>query len=197
MQALVNRAIREFICATYGATAWRDVAREAGHDPAKYDAMLVYEPDCVKELLAAASSVLGKPEQVILEDVGTFLVSGTASGVARRLLRFTGPTFLEFLLSLDELPERVRLALPELEVPPIEVMQTDDGQIGLHCGAGCPGVTDLLAGLVRAMADDYGALVTVERVGPFRTDGSGQLLLSLHDPSFSQDRGFKLAEGFS
>ena len=196
MQGLVNRAIREFVCATCGAAAWTEIAEQAGHHPALFDAMLMRNPKSVDGLLSAATKILGKSEQVLLEDVGTFIVSGTDSGMVRRLLRFTGPTFVDFLLSLDELPERMRLALPDLEVPEIEVTQDDDCRIKLHCSAGYPGMVDLLAGLIRALADDYGALVTVERVSIGEADGSGELLLSLHDPSFSSGRGFSLAEGF-
>jgi hypothetical protein len=51
----------------------------------------------------------------LLEDIGTYLVTDPALEPLRRLLRFGGDTFAEFLGSLEELPDRARLAMPQLE----------------------------------------------------------------------------------
>jgi hypothetical protein len=46
----------------------------------------------------------------------------------RRLLRFGGGTFEEFLVSLEELPDRARLAMPELEMPEITLSVEGGGR---------------------------------------------------------------------
>lgn len=68
--------------------------------------MLTYEDSVTLDVLAALGVVLDRPQQDILEDIGTYLVSHPKVEPLRRLLRFGGPTFTEFLHSLDDLPAR-------------------------------------------------------------------------------------------
>ena len=59
--------------------------------------------------------------QDVLEDIGGYLVAEDSQASIRRLLRFGGATFEDFLLSLDDLNDRVALALDILEMPMIRV----------------------------------------------------------------------------
>jgi hypothetical protein len=195
MQRLLFRALREFVCDGYGEATWDMIAEKSGQPALVAGRIVNPKKNEIPNMLAAASQILKTGEQGLLEDLGTFLVSREGTGKMRRLLRFTGASFVEFLLSLDELPDRIRLALPDLEVPEIGVVQHGDEQIQVSCGPGQPGLISLLVGLIRAMADDYGALATVDRMGPENRDGSGCLVLRVHDSTFSNGRGFSLAAG--
>ena len=59
------------------------------------------------------SRLLGRPVAGMMEDLGTYLIMNPSFPAVRRLLRFSGVTFLDFLHSLDDLPDRVRLAVPD------------------------------------------------------------------------------------
>ena len=113
-----------------------------------------------------------------------------AFGLVRRLLRFGGVSFSDFLQSLDDLPDRTRLALSELHLPPVELREDPDGQYSLICEAPLVGYGYLMMGVLRAMADDYGALVLLEHCG--RSDGIEVLKIILVEAEFSEGRRFEL-----
>jgi hypothetical protein len=106
-------------------------------------------------------------------------------------LRFGGVSFVDFLHSLDELEGRGRLALPELELPRLKLSAPDSDRFLLHCDARLPGAGFIMMGLLRAMADDYGALVVLEHEGSTR---SGETVsVHLLETCFAEGRRFDLA----
>ncbi len=113
MHGLVNRSIQCFLRDTYGAELWAKVASEAGISPAGFEALLSYDDGLTDVVIDAAARRLGKPREALLEDVGIYLAGLEP---LRRLLRFGGVDYVDFLQSLDELPERVRLAVPKSAV---------------------------------------------------------------------------------
>ncbi len=109
----------------------------------------------------------------------------------RRLLRFGGVTFVDFLHSLDDLDGRCRLALPELCLPLLRLREVEPGRFVLRCETGLPGAGHVIVGLLRAMADDYGALVLLEHLG---TDEMGETVsIHLLETQFAAGRRFDLA----
>jgi hypothetical protein len=109
----------------------------------------------------------------------------------RRLLRFGGPTFADFLQSLDEMPERARLALPEMALPQLEVAEFSGTSLTLWCRSPLKGAGHVIVGLLRAMADDYGALCLVEHRG--EVAGAEVVVTSLAAAAFAEPRPFDLA----
>lgn len=191
MHGLVNRSIQCFVQDTYGDGQWSDIARRIDLGADGFESMLSYEDGLTDLLLEATTEQLNKPVDVLLEDVGTYLVSHPNTEAIRRLLRFGGETFAEFLTSLDDLPDRARLAVPDLSLPALELEGGEDGQYKLHvCGAHS-GYPFVLVGVLRAMADDYGALALLDH-GP--SEGSETAIqISLLDSAFSEGRSFSLA----
>lgn len=193
MHGLINRAIQCFTWDTYGSQTWKDVVRRAGLDHESFEAMLHYSPDETEAVMAALEAALDKPREAILEDIGTYLVSNNGSSALRRLLRFGGVTFEEFLHSLDDLPERTRLAVPDLHLPDLELRENAPHRFSLLCHRGLEGFGHVMMGVLRAMADDYGALVFMEHVG--RANGPDIIDISLIEANFAQGNSFDLAEG--
>ncbi|MDH5453611.1 MAG: heme NO-binding domain-containing protein, partial [Paracoccaceae bacterium] len=91
---------------TYGGDFWAHVAEEAGLGVQGFEALFSYDDGLTDALLNIASVRLAKPREALLEDLGNYLVG---LELLRRLLRFGGADYPEFLQSLDELPDRVRL----------------------------------------------------------------------------------------
>lgn len=158
MHGMVNRSIEHFLRATYGDAVWIDVARTSGLDPTGFNGMRQYPDDITETMLRAASAVLGKSTYDILEDTGAWLVQIEAM---RRLLRFSGGKFSEFVLALEELPGRARLVLPDLEIPPLFVAQIEPELYRIY-GEGWGGFLWVVSGALRGMADDYGVLALIE-----------------------------------
>lgn len=196
MQGLVNRAIERFTRDSYGDGLWQEVMSGLDLGYSEFEPLMRYEPEVTERLLAALGTRLGRSRDDLLEDVGTYLVSHPNVESIRRLLRFSGVDFADFLHSLEELPDRARLAVAELDLPPICLHAQGVGlyrlEVGLHDREGVR-LGPVIMGVLRAMADDYGALVFLEHRGATETE---ELIeVRLLDEGFASGRAFDLGAG--
>jgi hypothetical protein len=196
MHGLVNRAIERFVRDSYGRDVWIATIQRLDLGLTEFEAMMTYEPEITEQVLTAVGARLARGRDDLLEDIGTYLVSHPATEALRRLLRFGGVDYVEFLHSLDDLPERARLAVADLGLPVLELQDRGGGLYHLHIGL--PKGHDLrlgpvIVGLLRAMADDYGALALVEHQG----DGAAHEIIEVRllDEGFAHGRAFALGLG--
>ena len=190
MHGLINRAIQSFVCATYGRPCWLGATEAAGLGFSEFEAMLVYDPDTSIRVLDALCTDLNRPRSEFLEDLGTYLVSHPNMEDLRRLLRFGGVTYVEFLHSLDDLSDRARLAVSDLDLPVLELRESSPTEYTLHCFPGLPGYSSVMTGILRAMADDYGALVMLSNDG--KQDEAEVISIILVESAFAAGRRFEL-----
>lgn len=192
---MINSALQGFVEANYGPDAWGRIRDAAQLPRSGFEAMQRYDDMVTMSCFAAAVDILQKHPNALLEDIGTHLVTYPALEPLRRLMRFGGSTFAEFLLSLEELPERAGLAIPDLEVPEILLKTEAPGTYVIAARWTLPGIAPLLLGALRAMADDYGALVLMELAG---RDGMQECLrVQVFDVDFSQGKAFSLGQSIS
>jgi hypothetical protein len=190
MHGMINRALQSFVVSTYGPATWEEIC-DLGPVPAGgFEAMVRYEDSVTLDCMAATLQVLDKDPNTVLEDIGTYIVTDPDLEPLRRLLRFGGATFAEFLFSLDEMPERARLALPDLDLPDIALRPEGGGSFVVAVRWALPGGAPIMMGALRAMADDYGALVTMELAG--RSDGEERIRVTVFDADFSAGKAFSL-----
>lgn len=193
MHGLINRSLESFLSNTYGADEWRAVTRDADLGFYNFESMFDYKDELTFAVIDAAATRLSKSHDTILEDLGTYLVSSPDVQSLRRLLRFGGVTFDEFLHSLDDIYERAKLAVPELELPKFNLSEEGErGSFKLICTSPHVGFGRVTMGLLRAMADDYGALVFLEYAGA--GDGFEEISIVLVESSYADGRDFSLAE---
>lgn len=192
MHGLINRSIQGFLRDTYGGALWAEVACKASLGFDSFEPMLQYDDAQTDAVLAAAARLLRRDRAGLLEDLGTYLVAHPAQEGLRRLLRFGGVDFPDFLASLEDLPDRARLAVPDLDLPRLVLRDEGSARYGLTCAGGMPGSAQVMLGLLRAMADDYGALVVLEDRG-LRPDGAEEIGILLLEPRFAAGRRFDLA----
>ena len=190
MHGLTNRAIECFVRDTYGVEQWGDIGRIADLNFSEFEGMLIYDDSITENVLHAACTVLNRPLNEVLEDIGTYLVSHPNVEGLRRLLRFGGVNFVEFLHSLDDLPDRVRLAVSDLDLPRIDLREHGPDRFSLICQSEFRGYGFVLMGLLRAMADDYGALVLLDYQGGGQ--GIESISITLIESSHSDGRAFEL-----
>ena len=164
MHDLVSRAIEKFL-----------------HAESVHDAEAGLMPPGL--MLQDAALQLGKPADELIEDLGAWLVR---QDEIWRLLRFCGSDFLDFLLRLDELPERIRLLTDDVNVPEIALARSAEGLVWVTISDNQPIWTALLTGLLRAMADDYGTLCVITR----SSDG---ICIDVSDSDFAEARTFRLS----
>lgn len=200
MHGLVNRAIHCFVVDTYGNDIWVEVTRQAGLDGCGFEAMLSHDADTMRRVLDALYAVLKRTPSDVLEDIGTYLVSHPEIDALRRLLRFGGEDFVDFLYSLDDLHDRARLAVPDLDLPVLEMIDHASDRFSLQCMTGPPyradalfdGFGHVMMGVLRVMADDYGALIVLDHCTS--RHGREVIAISLIDEGYSAGRQFQLSK---
>lgn len=190
MHGLIFSSIQSFVTNTYGAEKWSAATRKANLGTIEFEAMLSYDARLAAVLIDAVANVLARSCEEVMEDIGTYLVSHPSMEGLRRLLRFGGVNFVEFLHSLDDLPGRARLAVPELDLPPIELHEVGPGQFKLICSTEIAYFGHVMMGLLGAMADDYGALALLSHDGTAAQDEMISIILI--ETAFSEGRDFHL-----
>jgi len=193
MHGLINRALQGFVTDTFGQDIWARIRQEAALPFDGFEPMLTYDVAWTPRVIDAAARVLDRPVAAVLEDLGTHLVSHPNLEALRRLLRFGGVSYRDFLDSLEDLPGRVQMALPDLNLPDVTLEEHALGEFHLTCRFKVAGIGHVMLGLLRAMADDYGTLVLLEHLG---TTERGELLsIRLIDDAHGVARRFELAPG--
>ncbi|KUF12165.1 heme NO-binding domain-containing protein [Pseudoponticoccus marisrubri] len=191
MHGLILKTLQVFLQDTYGTEIWARIAAAADLTAPGFEAMLNYPEEVFFRVLDAAGAVLNKPREAILEDVGTYLVSHPNSEGLRRLLRFGGVDFIEFLHSLDDLPDRARLVVADLVLPDLELRDLAQNRFHLRITGQLPGFGFALVGLLQAMADDYGALALLDLQEAGR---DGQVIeITIVEAAYAEGRDFELA----
>ena len=184
MHGLVNRSFQNFLRDTYGAMLWDAVVVAADLPPQGFEALLSYDERLTDSMIAAASARLGKPADALLEDFGIYLAGREG---LRRLLRFGGADFVDFLYSLEELPGRVRLAVPDLILADVTLSQSPPSRFVLGFRGGHPCLVHVMCGILQAMADDFGALALIAAAGD-----AASLQVDLIEASYAVPRDFVL-----
>ncbi|EKE45100.1 hypothetical protein OCGS_0795 [Oceaniovalibus guishaninsula JLT2003] len=194
----MNRSLQGFLQDTYGDEVWRDIARRSAPDLTGFEPMMEYEDALTHDVIAAACRALSKTQPDLLEDLGTYLVSHPNMSRVRRLMRYGGDDFRAFLHSLDDLPERARLILPDAPFPGLRLTDMGSGIYRLTCRGGMPGVEHVVMGIIRAMADDYGALVVLDWAET-ADGGPDSATIDIHMPAdrFHEGRAFALTDGLA
>jgi hypothetical protein len=193
MHGLVNRAVERFARDTYGREMWHGIVQRLDLGFTEFEAMLSYDDEITHQVIGELAVSLNKPLDEVLEDIGTYLVSHPNLEALRRLLRFGGTDFVEFLHSLDDLPGRARLAVPDLQVPELQLNEHARDFYSLTVGllpGGRIAFGPVMMGLLRAMADDYGALIFLEHKG--RRAGHEVIEVRLLEAAFAAGRSFDL-----
>lgn len=191
MHGLIFRTVEAFVSDSFGPEAWAKAVACSDLEVASFEAMLQYDTAHFPKLLNGCACALNRPQSVILEDIGAYLITHQNHASVRRLMRFGGDTFPELLRSLDDLPGRTRLAVSGLDLPQVQVRETIPHHFMISCRGEPQGFGHVLVGLLRAMADDYGTLAVLDHQGD--RNGSEVIDVRVIETSFAEDRGFTLA----
>lgn len=187
MDALLLRSLQSYVLGTFGSAKWQEVCSIADQPSQMFEPMLRYDPGMADRVADIVSGVLGRPVEAIWEDVGTYLVTNPDREGIRRLLRFGGVSFSDFLHSLEELPARAKLALSDLDPPEVLLDEVGPDRFELRCRSHIRGIQRVLMGIVTAMADDYGALCLID------TGAEDCITIAVLDSRHGRAKAFDLA----
>lgn len=199
MHGLIIRSFEGFLRNTYGDALWGDIVNGLGPNHEHFEPLFHYDDAQAHGLIDRAAHHLGKSRDTMLEDFGTYLVAHPASQRVRRLLRFGGADYEDFLGSLEDLAGRARLAVPDLVLPDLKLRDLGGGLFHLSLDSPFDGAAFVYLGLLRALADDYGALVLLDIEESDAQNGAvpDQISIRLLKADFTEGRGFDLADGGS
>lgn len=186
MDALLLRSLQGYVLDTFGPSVWQAVCRRAQLPAETFEPMLRYASGTADRVAVHVAEVLGRPVETVWEDMGTYLVTNPGHEGVRRLLRFGGLGFADFLHSLEEMPGRARLAMPDLDLPEVVLQELGPDRFDLRCVSQIKGMARVLVGMLTAMADDYGALCLIE------VAGEGRIHVRILDQAHGEARPFDL-----
>jgi hypothetical protein len=186
MDALLLRSLQGYVRDTFGQPAWQAICRAAQLKFETFEPMLRYDPGMADRVAAFAASTLGRSVDTIWEDMGTYLVTNQGHEGVRRLLRFGGSSFADLLHSLEEMPGRARLAMPDLDLPEFTLKELGDDRFEVRCRSRIVGMQRVLVGMLTAMADDYGTLCLIE------AEADGVIMVQVLDSFHATGRRFDL-----
>lgn len=182
MHGLINRAIEEFARVTYGEAVWTTTAMAVGVDPRGFEIMEEFEPDVTGRLIGHLAAQLDRSPGDLAEDLGAWVAQ---LAPMRRLLRFSGSDFAAFMMSLEEIRDRGQMVLRRLMLPALSVTPAPQGWV---VGSGCdPLWLHAMAGMLHAMADDYGVLAVIEVA-------HGRIVVDVPVVDFNAGRPFSISD---
>ncbi len=187
MDALLLRSLQGFVRDTFGLPVWQAICRRSLLKTETFEPMLRYDPGLADHVAQHAADVLGRPVETVWEDMGTYLVTNPGHEGVRRLLRFGGVSFADFLHSLEEMPGRARLAMPDIDVPEVQLQEQEPDRFTILCRSRSQGMVRVLVGIVTAMADDYGTLCLIE------PEAGDRITVRVLDSAHATARRFDLA----
>lgn len=191
LHGLIFWCFESFVRFTYGAACWRSVMQDMDLGFESFGPVFRFDSALADRLVERVAQKLDKNPDALLEDFGTFLVTDERVERVRRLLRFSGVDYTDFLLSLEDLRGRAQLAVPELDLPALELDEIASDEFHVTCRNCSTGTAHVLLGMLRALADDYGALVYIESLGRRGMDEC--LSIRLLEMQHSEGRTFNLS----
>ncbi|WP_308916921.1 heme NO-binding domain-containing protein [Jannaschia sp. LMIT008] len=194
MHGIICKAVETYLTAQYGQDSWARIAEDAGFDALHFEAVRIYDDSLIRRIFEASTDVVGVRPAALLEDMGTWICTHPPLEPVRRLFRFSGATFEEMLFALDEVHERARMALPDLELPVLSLIEMGGGKYRVASTWATPGAGAVVIGILRAMADDYGVLAFLEFETGAEVNGAWAEIISIStlDESFAAPREFSL-----
>jgi hypothetical protein len=192
---MICKALEAHVTSMHGAALWDSICAAAGFEAGRFEPLLTYDDALFDAVLAAGARSLDRDEAALLDDLGAWICTHPPLDPVRRLLRFCGTSFRDFLFSLEEIDARARMTLPELELPRCRLTQ-DAGPDRFVVSTlwHRPGSGALLAGVLRAMASEHGALAVIAPRHPNAAAGERWECVTIDLPRerFHSPRAFAL-----
>jgi len=164
MHGLINRGFQNYVTQIFGAPLWGEICRDIDLAEGGFETMLRYPTQLSEAMIDSLLHRVTHTRDVLLEDFGTFLISQHASPAVRELLQLGAPDYQRFLWGLPDLRDRVQIALPDFELPNFDLTPLGSGRYHLDFQFRYAGYAPVFLGVLRAMADYYQTLTTVELI---------------------------------
>lgn len=194
MHGLICKSLEVFIRDQHGDNVWDRVVAASGAPVTRFESLRRYDDEMMQEVFVQVFKALNTTNTAVWEDLGHWLCVHPPLEPVRRLIRFSGTGFVDLLYSVGDFHDRTRIALPGLDVPRFRIEEPRPNEFEIHSTWHLEGSSAFLTGVLRAMADDYGALALIDAQGRRRENGLWLETLSVRvfDATFQEPREFAL-----
>ena len=155
MYGLINKAIRDLVLSRFGDAKWDEIRRKAEVTDADFVSMETYPDETTYRLVGAASEVLNRPAEQVLELFGEYWTVYSAEAGYGHLLEFAGNNLVDFLRNLDNMHTRVALTFPKLDPPSFRVGDVTDSSLRLYYHSRRPGLAPLVIGMLKGLGKRF------------------------------------------
>lgn len=163
MYGLVNAAVQDLVCTSFGPDKWEAIKVKAGIEEVDtFSRMGQYPDEMTYRLVAAASDVLGLSSDEVMIAFGEFWVLYTGRLGYGHLFDIAGNSLRDFLLNLDALHTRVGQNFTQLRPPSFQYDILGDQVLRMHYHSERQGFCPMVIGLLRGLSLRFQSEMSVE-----------------------------------
>lgn len=170
MYGMVNEGIRTFIEENFGQEAWQSICHEAQIGTTEFDRLGAYDDQVTYALVGAVSNHTRLPTETVLKVFGEYWVEYALQSGFKNLLKLAGDSFVERVRNLDEMHDRILMAMPNLKPPSFELDMINETTYRLRYYSDRKGLAPMVVGLLHGLAAQTQEQIAVEHLGPSDSD---------------------------
>lgn len=155
MYGLINQAVKDLVIENFGEEKWIAICQEAGLKNTKFADLDAYADSLTYDLVGAASKVLKLSAEDILVAFGRNWNKFTDKKGYGELMSMFGHDFFSSIENLNQLHDRMGLAMPNLKPPKFEAKKVSESEYLLKYFSERPGLSPMLFGLLESLAERY------------------------------------------
>ena len=164
MYGLVNAAFRELIVSRYGNEQWEKIREAVVPDVESFSRMEQHPDEITYRMVERAAELTGIPQRELLVKFGELWVIYTDREGYGSLFDIAGDSLPDFLLSLNELHERVGRNFPKLRPPKFQFEVIDHKTLRMHYLTRREGLCPFVVGLLQGLSLRFRTPLTVQEL---------------------------------
>ncbi len=161
MYGIVNRAIKNYVVAHYGAEKWNAVLNETGLNIDFNANDQPYNDGAVVTIANTLATLTGEPADRVLAAFGQSVIESTREQRSS-FMDNRGNNLKEYLINLPDFHNRIMLIYPELTPPEFQVTNIEHNSVDLHYISPTKGVRGFVKGYVQGLINLFNEKVKVE-----------------------------------
>jgi len=182
MLGLVNRSLVEFVGEFHGEAGVAQLHRELPELPSRFEALVDYPIHQTAGLISFVARLRDVEHSTILDDLGTYSVIRLWDARLRDCLLSCGKDFNDFLRNLPIVIGSISRIEPRIRVGDLQIEEKAASRFLVHVADQMGLLGDVLQGVLRTIADEFGALTLIERSSK---KGAVRISINVFDPGHS------------
>jgi predicted hydrocarbon binding protein len=132
MKGIINKGVRESICANYGDACWEKVKQVAGCSELFFAAGCDYPDQTTLDLIDAASEVTGVDSDTLMVEFGKHWIPHTGLKAYPHYYQLAGRNARKFLLNMDRVHQHVTQSVFNARPPRFRFEDGANGSLLIH-----------------------------------------------------------------